>query len=160
MTVGRAGRVLEPALVEYDARARRYWNVETIEVREEKARKGSSEQDVKSAEGERLLKRVPKGAELVALTRHGEAWSSARLARHFARTAGQGRSGIAFVIGGALGLSDEVLGSADRQLRLSTFTMPHDLARLVLLEQIYRAGTIQRGEPYHKGGSDERGGDA
>lgn len=150
LVVGRAGRVLEPAIAEYEARARRYWSLDVVTIREERARRGS-EAAVMEAEGERLLARVPAGLELVALTRTGDAWSSQRLAKHLQRAAVQSHAGIAFAIGGAFGLSDTVLKEARRRMRLSTFTMPHDLARLVLLEQIYRAGTIMRGEPYHKG---------
>jgi 23S rRNA (pseudouridine1915-N3)-methyltransferase len=155
ITVGRSGRVLEPAIAEYETRARRYWPVEVIEVKEERARRGLDPDAVREAEGERLLRRVPKGAEVVALTRTGDAWSSERLSRHFQRSAVQALPGTAFIIGGALGLSDTILKEAHRRMRLSTFTLPHDLARLLLLEQLYRAGTIARGEPYHKGRDSE-----
>lgn len=151
IAIGRSGRVLEPAITEYEARARRYWPVEVIEVREERARRGMSEHAVRDAEAERMLRRIPKDAEIVALTRTGDAWSSERLSRHIQRSAVEASAGIAFLIGGALGLSDTILREADRRMRLSTFTLPHDLARLLLLEQLYRAGTIARGEPYHKG---------
>jgi 23S rRNA (pseudouridine1915-N3)-methyltransferase len=116
--------------------------------------KGLPDAQVRSAEGERILKRLPDGAEVVALTRGGSRCASLELAREYERHAAAGGTGIAYIIGGALGLSDGVLQRARRQLQLSAFTMPHDLARLVLLEQIYRAGTILRNEPYHKG-SDE-----
>lgn len=151
ITIGRSGRVLEPAIAEYETRARRYWPVEVIEVKEERAGRGRDEDAVREAEAARLLKRVPKGAELVALTRRGDAWSSERLSRHIQRSAVDASPGMAFLIGGALGLSDTILKEADRRMRLSTFTLPHDIARLLLLEQLYRAGTIARGEPYHKG---------
>src|SRR5690606_4239014 len=148
-------RVLAPAIAEYEARAQRYWPLDVIEVKEERAGRGTTERAVREAEAERLLRRVPRGAEVIALTRTGDAWSSERLSRHIERTAVQSRPGIAFIIGGALGLDDSVLREAHRRMRLSTFTLPHDIARLVLLEQIYRAGTIARGEPYHKGGGEE-----
>ncbi|MBR9989965.1 MAG: 23S rRNA (pseudouridine(1915)-N(3))-methyltransferase RlmH [Gemmatimonadetes bacterium] len=151
LTVGRSGRVLEPAITEYETRTRRYWPVEVIEVKEERARRGMDPAAIRDAEADRLLRRVPKEAELVALTRTGDAWSSERLSRHLQRSAVQALPGVAFVIGGALGLSDTILKEAHRRMRLSTFTLPHDLARLLLLEQLYRAGTIARGEPYHKG---------
>lgn len=151
ITIGRSGRVLEPAITEYETRARRYWPVEVIEVKEERARRGIDADAVRDAEADRLLKRVPKGAEVVALTRRGDAWSSERLSRHIQRSAVDASPGIAFLIGGALGLSDTILREADRRMRLSTFTLPHDIAKLLLLEQLYRAGTIARGEPYHKG---------
>jgi 23S rRNA (pseudouridine1915-N3)-methyltransferase len=153
--VGRAGGVLEPAIREYAARASRYWQLDVVEVREERARKGLTEAQVRDAEGARILKRVPKQAELVALTRTGDASSSAQLARQLDRHAASVGTDITYAIGGALGLSEDVLNASRRQLALSTFTLPHDLARLLLLEQLYRAGTILRNEPYHKGGDEE-----
>lgn len=155
IAIGRAGRVLEAAIAEYEMRAKRYWNVEVIQVKEERAQRGVAESAVRRAESDRLLRRVPKGVELVALTRTGDAWGSDRLARHIQQAAVQSSPGIAFMIGGALGLDDTVLKEADRRMRLSTFTFPHDIARLLLLEQLYRAGTIARGEPYHKGRDSE-----
>jgi len=151
LTTGKTGRMLEPAIAEYETRARRYWPIDIVEVKEERARRGLSEDAVREAEAERLLARVPAGLELFALTRRGDAWSSERLSRHIQQSAVRSAPGIAFMIGGAFGLSDTVLKEADRRMRLSTFTLPHDFARLLLLEQLYRAGTIARGEPYHKG---------
>jgi len=151
IVVGRAGRLLQPAIAEYEARAARYWNLEVIEVKDEPGGRAGGEARVRSAEGERLLKRVAAGLETCALTRNGESRNSSWLAQLLTRIAVNGRPGLAFLIGGSLGLSREVLAGAARQLRLSDFTMPHDLARLVLAEQLYRAGTIARGEPYHKG---------
>jgi 23S rRNA (pseudouridine1915-N3)-methyltransferase len=151
IAIGRSGRLLAPAIEEYGTRARRYWPVEVIEVKEERARRGMDEEAVRDAEAVRLLDRVPKGVEVVALTRTGDAWSSERLSRHIQRSSVQALPGIAFLIGGALGLGSTVLKTAQRRMRLSTFTLPHDFARLFLLEQLYRAGTIARGEPYHKG---------
>jgi len=150
IAIGRAGRVLEPAIAEYETRARRYWPLDVIEVKEERARPGSDGSDARNAEGERLLRRVPEGAELIALTRDGDAWDSEKLAQHIEDSAVRAQPGIAFMIGGAYGLSDVVMKQARQRLRLSSFTLTHDIARLLLLEQIYRAGTITRGEPYHK----------
>ncbi|HSJ09805.1 MAG TPA: 23S rRNA (pseudouridine(1915)-N(3))-methyltransferase RlmH [Longimicrobiales bacterium] len=155
ISVGKPGRVLEAAIAEYESRVQRYWTYETIEVKEERAGRGQTPDAIRDAEAERLLKRAPKGAELIALTRTGDAWSSERLSRHIQKAAVQASPGIAFVIGGALGLGDAVLRDAQRRMRLSTCTFPHDLARLVLAEQLYRAGTIARGEPYHKGSGAE-----
>jgi 23S rRNA (pseudouridine1915-N3)-methyltransferase len=150
VSVGRPGRLLQPALDEYEARARRYWPLQLVDVREERGRRNMPDADIRAAEAERIMKRVPATADLVALTRGGTAWDSVELARALESRAVHGTD-VAFVIGGALGLGEEVLRSARLRLRLSDFTLPHDLARLVLLEQIYRAGTIVRGEPYHKG---------
>jgi 23S rRNA (pseudouridine1915-N3)-methyltransferase len=152
--VGRAGAQLAAAIGDYESRARRHWPLAVVEVREERARRGVAEDRVRDAEAERILKRVPHDAELVALTRTGDAWSSVRFARHLERHAVQGGPDLVYVIGGAFGLSDGIMKEARRRMRLSTFTLPHDLARLVLLEQLYRAGTIIRNEPYHKGGVD------
>jgi 23S rRNA (pseudouridine1915-N3)-methyltransferase len=151
ITVGRPGRMLADAIADYETRVRRYWSLDVAEVREERSGKGIAEDAVRNAEGQRILKRVPQGSELVALTRTGDALSSARLASELERRNAQGGAGITYVIGGAFGLSDDVTATAQRSMRLSDFTMPHDIARLVLLEQLYRAGTIIRGEPYHKG---------
>jgi len=106
---------------------------------------------VKSAEGERLLARIPDGAEVIALTRDGAAWSSRRLADHLGKRALHGLGDVVFVLGGAWGLDQAVLARAPRRLSLSAMTLPHEMARLVLAEQLYRAGTILRNEPYHKG---------
>ena len=152
LVVGRPGRLLHDAIAEYEARAARYWTLGVVEVKEEKARGGDAER-VKRAEGERILQQVADGMELVALTRGGSAWSSTELAARLDRAAVEARPGVAFAIGGALGLSDDVLQRAVRQLQLSSFTLPHELARLLLAEQLYRAGTISRGQPYHKGAS-------
>jgi 23S rRNA (pseudouridine1915-N3)-methyltransferase len=152
IAVGRPGPLLADAIAEYEQRAARYWPLSVIEVRSERATKGRTEAAVREAEGKRLLERVPPESRVIALTREGgDAWASLRLARHLEEMASGGVPGMAFLIGGALGLAESVLRLADRRMRLSTFTLPHDLARLVLAEQLYRAGTIVRGQPYHKG---------
>lgn len=150
IVVGKPARLLQDAIAEYESRAGRYWSLEVIEVKEEKGRAGGAGK-VKDAEGERILQRVGTGMELVALTRGGEGWSSTQLAQFIERAAVQGKQGVTFAVGGAFGLGDAVLAAASKQLQLSTFTLPHELARLLLAEQLYRAGTISRGEPYHKG---------
>ncbi len=149
--VGKPARLLAGAIAEYERRAGRYWTLDVGEVREEKSRKGLPVERVRAAESARLVERVPAGAELVALTRAGEPWSSTRLAGYLETLAVQGRAGAAFLIGGAYGLDPELLARAQHRLSLSPLTLPHELARLLLAEQLYRAGTIVRGEPYHKG---------
>lgn len=149
ISVGRVRGDLAGAVAEYEKRAGRYFQFEAVEVREHPAR-GSDIGRVMDEEGKRLLARVPAGFELVALHREGKGWSSERLAAYFSDLALRAVTGVAFVIGGAFGLSDEVLSRADHRLSLSDLTLPHEMARLVLTEQIYRAGTIARGEPYHK----------
>jgi len=152
VVVGRPGALLADAIAEYEQRAARYWTLEVVEVRAEKAGKGTSEKEVQDAEGERLLAKVPTGSQIVALTRQGgDAWSSERLARLLEERALHAGPDLTFLIGGAFGLSADVLRIAERRMRLSAFTLTHDIARLVLAEQLYRVGTIMRGEPYHKG---------
>lgn len=150
IAVGRPGPLLADAIREYEQRAARYWPLDVIEVKQEKAKRGSDDA-VKTAESGRIVERVPPGFEMFALTRTGDPLSSSRLASLLERMATRSRPGAAFLIGGALGLADDILRDADRRFRLSTMTLPHDFARLVLAEQLYRAGTIARGEPYHKG---------
>lgn len=150
LTVGRPGALLADATAEYEKRAMRYWSFETIEVKEERARKGLDEEKIRQSESQRLLERVAPGAEIVALTREGKQWNSSDLAHYFDQLAMSGKAGVAFLIGGALGLSADAIGRADRQLSLSPMTLTHEMARVLLTEQIYRAGTILRGEPYHK----------
>lgn len=151
IAVGRPARLLRPAIAEYEERAARYWPLEVTEVRGEKARDGVPPERVRGAEGQRLLARLEPGTEVVALTREGRSWDSRGLAKHLHELSVRSHPGAAFIIGGAAGLDDAVLTRADRRLRLSAFTLPHDVARLVLAEQLYRAGTIMRGEPYHRG---------
>lgn len=151
VAVGRARGLIGDALAEYETRARRYFAFDAAEVKEEAYRRSGDAGRVRDEEGKRLLARVPAGAQVVALHETGKQWSSPRLAEYLAGLALQGSPGAAFLIGGAYGLSDEILTRAAVRLSLSAMTMTHELARLVLTEQLYRAGTIQRGEPYHKG---------
>ena len=151
LAVGRARGPVADAIAEYEKRAARYFSFEAVEVKEEQFRGKADVQRVRDEEGRRLLARVPPGAEIVALHETGKQWTSQQLADWLQELAVRGSPGAAFVIGGAYGLSDEILRTARHQLSLSAFTMPHELARLVLAEQLYRAGTIARGEPYHKG---------
>ena len=150
LVVGKAGARVAEAVAEFERRAARYWSLDVVEVKEERASKGLTETQIRSAESARLLEKVPAGAEIVALTRTGATWNSNQFADYLQRLAVEGRAGAAFVIGGALGLSDELIARAGRQLSISSMTLTHELARLILTEQLYRAGTIVRGEPYHK----------
>ncbi len=151
LAVGRARGALAEAIGEYEARARRYYTFEAVEVKEEPFRRAGDAARVRDEEGKRLLARVPPGCELVALHETGKQWGSEDLSGWLQELALRGSAGAAFLIGGAYGLSDEILRTARHQLSLSAFTLPHELARLVLTEQLYRAGTLARGEPYHKG---------
>ncbi|HUF12236.1 MAG TPA: 23S rRNA (pseudouridine(1915)-N(3))-methyltransferase RlmH [Longimicrobiales bacterium] len=151
VVVGKPSRTHAAAIADYEKRAARYWPLEVIEVKPVKAGGSRSDEDVRAAESDRLLERVPRDVEVIALTRVGERWSSEQLSAHLQRHALRSSAGVALLIGGALGLGAAAVRHAAHRLSLSSMTMPHDVARLVLAEQLYRAGTIARGEPYHKG---------
>lgn len=134
---------------DYLKRLRRYFRVELVEVPEEDLNRRTPE-EVLGAEASRLLRRVPAGAYVISLDREkGESLSSEKLERRLNSLGLSGRSHVAFVIGGTLGLSPEVLARADALVSFGSITLPHTLARVVLLEQIYRAAKINRGERYH-----------
>lgn len=149
LTVGkpRAGG-LATAMAEYERRAARYWSLDVQDVKEVSSRSRTPEQ-VMQEEGERLLARVPAGAIIAACDPAGRARTSEAFASWLSSLRDAAHS-VAFVIGGAHGLSPAVLARARERVLLAPWTLPHDVARLVLAEQLYRAGTILRGEPYHK----------
>ncbi len=151
VVVGRARGELAAGIEEYERRAKRYWKLEIVEVAQGAGKGDARPSDVKDAEAERILAKVPAELELVAMTREGGDMSSRELTRYLQRHAVRSSPGVAFVIGGAYGLAPAVLEKARRSLSLSALTLPHEMARLLLAEQLYRAGTILRGEPYHKG---------
>ncbi len=141
-------RALAEAIAEYETRATHYWPLTVQQVREESARGQSAEQVVKK-EGERLLAALPTAGVVVACDVGGRAMTSEQFATWLGTQRDQARD-VAFLIGGAFGLSPDVHARATTKLSLAPWTLPHELARLVLAEQLYRAGTILRGEPYHK----------
>lgn len=151
VSVGRPSALLHPAIQEFDTRAGRYWKLEIVDVAPEKASKNRPVTEIRAAEGQRIRAAVPAGTDIVALTRTGATWSSHELAQYLNQLGITGSTGATFVIGGAYGLDRQLLREARHQLTLSPMTLPHDMARLLLAEQLYRAGTIMRGEPYHKG---------
>ena len=151
------GRLKEKYLVqgveEYVKRLAPYAKIQLSEVPDEKAPEHLSpaeEQMVKQREGERLLSQIKPEAYVIAMAIDGHMWTSEELAGQLERLGTYGRSQVAFVIGGSLGLSDDVLRRADAKLSFGRITFPHQLIRLVLVEQVYRAMKIMRGEPYHK----------
>ena len=149
--IGRAKGAVGDAISEYETRARRYFTFDSAELKEEAYRGRGDAPRVRDEEGKRLLARVPGGCDIIALHETGKAWDSPKLAAYLADLQVRASPGAAFLIGGAYGLSDEILSCATHLLSLGAFTLPHEVARLVLTEQLYRAGTILRGEPYHKG---------
>jgi len=142
---------LSTAISDYESRISHYFKYETVEVRPHRVSRSSEASTIVRKESEALLARVPGELELLVLDERGVPWSSEELAAYLEKLAVQGKPGAAFLVGGPLGLSDELRCTARRVLSLSSYTLPHEMARLVLVEQIYRAGTIIRGEPYHKG---------
>ncbi len=138
---------------EYKKRMGRYAKVDIAEVPDEKAPETLSpaqEEQVKAKEGERILKKIPDDAFVVALCIDGKMLSSEEFAKFFEDKALSGVSSIAFVIGGSLGLSKAVIDRADYKLSFSKMTFPHQLMRMVLMEQVYRSFRIIKNEPYHK----------
>jgi 23S rRNA (pseudouridine1915-N3)-methyltransferase len=127
-------RGLSAVCDEYLARARRHVPVDAIEVSDDAA----------------LLRRIPAAADVIALEADGEKWDTARLTAYIAQSMVNGRKTVAFLIGGSDGLSPAVLARAGRRLSLSPMTLPHRLARVILCEQIYRALSIIKGEPYNR----------
>jgi 23S rRNA (pseudouridine1915-N3)-methyltransferase len=151
VAVGRARGPIAEAIDDYETRIRHYFAFTVMEVREETCRGPADVPRVKNQEGERLLARASGAVQLVALYRGGKMWSSGHFARYLDDPILQVRGGVVFLIGGAFGLAESVVERATHRVSLSACTLPHELARLVLTEQLYRAGTIARGEPYHKG---------
>lgn len=146
-------KYLKMGIEEYLKRLSAYAKVEIVEVADEKAPENLSEGDmlrVKEKEGERILGAIKNGQHVVALAIDGEMWPSEKLADKLDTWATYGKSSIAFVIGGSLGLSEGVLKRADDKLSFSKMTFPHQLMRLILVEQVYRGFKIIKGEPYHK----------
>jgi 23S rRNA (pseudouridine1915-N3)-methyltransferase len=147
--VGKARHAgMAAAIQEYETRAARYWPLEVHEVREEPTKSGSADL-VREREGDRLLAKIPDGARIVTCELTGRRFTSEDFATWLQRERESARD-VAFVIGGAIGLSAAVRERATLPLALAPWTLPHELARLVLAEQLYRAGTIVRREPYHK----------
>jgi 23S rRNA (pseudouridine1915-N3)-methyltransferase len=141
-------RHLAAAIDDYETRAARYWPLDVVEVREATGRGVSAEQ-AKEREGERLIERIPPAATVIVCDERGDRLTSTEFSSLLA-SAREAARDIAFIIGGAFGLSTPLRERASRSIQLAPWTLPHEMARLVLAEQLYRAGTIVRGEPYHK----------
>lgn len=147
LCVGTVRGDLRKAIADYEARLARYYRIDIIEIAEGRGTATAS----KKSEAERLIAKLPADSRVFALTRQGKRFSSRDLADQLGEMTNYGPSRAVFVVGGAFGLGKQVLEIADRVVSLSDLTLPHEMARLILLEQLYRAGTILRGEPYHKG---------
>ncbi|MUG01239.1 23S rRNA (pseudouridine(1915)-N(3))-methyltransferase RlmH [Bacillus tequilensis] len=154
VTIGKLKeKYLKQGIEEYTKRLSAYAKIDIIELPDEKAPENLSDQDmkiIKDKEGDRILSKINPDAHVIALAIEGKMKTSEELADTIDKLATYGKSKVTFVIGGSLGLSDAVMKRADDKLSFSKMTFPHQLMRLILVEQIYRAFRINRGEPYHK----------
>ncbi len=153
-TVGKIKeKYLRDAIDEYTKRLSRYIKLEIKEVSDEKTPDKASEAEenaIRDKEGKRLLDTIPDTSYVIALAIDGKMLDSVELSKKIDDLGISGVSHITFVIGGSLGLSDEVLKRADYKLSFSKMTFPHQLMRVILLEQVYRSYRIMNNEPYHK----------
>ena len=146
-------KYLKMGIDEYVKRLGSYAKIDLVEVADEKAPEQLSEAEmdiVKRKEGERILAKINDGVHVIALAIDGKMKSSEELAENIESLMTYGTSKIAFIIGGSLGLHEDVLKRADDKLSFGKMTLPHQLMKLVLVEQIYRSFRIIKGEPYHK----------
>lgn len=157
ITIVCVGKIKEKfytsAVDEYVKRLSRYCKLEIVELQDEKTPDNASlqvNQAIKDKEGERILGVIKDTDYVIALAIDGKMLDSVELSHKLEQLGVSGESSIAMVIGGSLGLSDNVLKRADYKLSFSKMTFPHQLMRVILLEQIYRAYRIMKGEPYHK----------
>ncbi len=157
ITIVGVGKIKEKfyrdALAEYTKRLSRYCSLSITEVADEKTKEQASDVEcaiIKDREGERILKSIREDGYVIALAIDGKNLNSVELSEKIENLALTGKSNLYFVIGGSLGLSDEVMKRADYKLSFSRMTFPHQLMRVILLEQIYRSYRIINHEPYHK----------
>lgn len=146
-------KYLKLGIDEFSKRLSKYCKLDIIEVSDEKAPENLSEKEmviVKEKEGKSILSKIKSSQYVVVLAIDGEKLSSEKFARRIESLSVRGNSSLCFVIGGSLGLSDEVLSMADMKMSFSDMTFPHQMMRLILLEQIYRCFRINNNEPYHK----------
>ena len=157
ITIVCVGKIKEKfyrdALAEYTKRLSRYCSLTITEVADEKTKEQASETEcaiIKDREGERILKSIRDDGYVIALAIDGKPLDSVELSEKIDKLGVSGKSNVYFVIGGSLGLSDAVMKRADYKLSFSRMTFPHQLMRVILLEQIYRSYRIINHEPYHK----------
>ena len=154
ITVGKIKeKYLKDAIAEYTKRLSKYCKLEIVEVADEKTPDNASEvveNAIRSKEAERILKYVKDEAYVITLEINGKQLTSEELADKIEKLGVQGTSHIIFIIGGSIGLGEEVLQKSNYALSFSKMTFPHQLMRVILLEQIYRSYRIISGEPYHK----------
>lgn len=154
ITVGKIKeKYLKDAIAEYSKRLSKYCKLEIIEVADEKTPDQASEnveQQIRKKEGERILRYVKEDAYVITLEIGGTMLDSVAFAKKIETLGVQGKSHIIFIIGGSIGLGEDVLKRSDYRLSFSKMTFPHQLMRVILLEQVYRSYRIIEGAPYHK----------
>lgn len=154
ITVGKLKeKYLKQAIDEYSKRLSRYCKLEIIELNDEKTPDNASEKEeelIKEKEGKQILSKIKENAFVIAMDLGGKNLTSEELSKFIEQNGVMGNSNIVFLIGGSLGLSDEVKKRANYKLCFSKMTFPHQLFRVMLLEQIYRGFRIMKNEPYHK----------
>lgn len=154
ITVGKIKeKYLKDAIAEYSKRLSKYCKLDIIEVSDEKTPDQASEtveEGIRSKEGEKILRYIKDDMYVITLEIAGKMLTSEELAERIEKLGIQGKSSIAFVIDGSIGLGKEVLKRSDYALSFSKMTFPHQLMRVILLEQVYRSYRIMNGEPYHK----------
>ncbi len=157
ITIISVGKIKEKffvdAIEEYSKRLSKYCNLNIIEVKDEKTKENASsnEEDIiKETEGKRIIEKISNSSKVIALAIEGKQFDSIELAKEIENYRVSGVSDLTFIIGGSLGLHKSVLDKADMKLSFSKMTFPHQLMRVILLEQIYRSFRIINNEPYHK----------
>ncbi|MGB9698172.1 MAG: 23S rRNA (pseudouridine(1915)-N(3))-methyltransferase RlmH [Thermodesulfobacteriota bacterium] len=154
LTLIAVGHIGEPFIRQgcqiYEQRIAHYTNFRSLIIPEEKIKEGKKKELILSKEGQRIREKLPKGAFKVILDEKGKIFTSEGLASFLGKLAQEPKKEIVFILGGPLGLEERLKKESDLLLSLSPLTLTHGLARMLLLEQIYRAFTILRGEPYHK----------
>ncbi|WP_313756693.1 23S rRNA (pseudouridine(1915)-N(3))-methyltransferase RlmH [Tissierella sp.] len=146
-------KYIQEGIKEFTKRLSRYCSLDIVEIDDEKAPESLSEKEmdmVKNKEGDKILSKIPQSSFVIALVIEGKQLSSEDLSIKMKELMINGINDISFVIGGSLGLSKDVINRSNFKLSFSKMTFPHQLMRLILLEQVYRGWRIMKGEPYHK----------
>lgn len=146
-------KYIKEGIAEFSKRLSRYASLKIIEINDEKAPENLSDKEmemIKDKEGSKIIEKISQNAYVISLTIEGKQISSEGLSEKIGEIMLGGQSDITFIIGGSLGLSNEVVSKSHYQLSFSKMTFPHQLMRLILLEQVYRSFRIMKGEPYHK----------
>jgi 23S rRNA (pseudouridine1915-N3)-methyltransferase len=150
VVVGKTvGKDLTSLMAEYEKRLKRYVKVNWIEIPDHKNRGKITPLELKKYEGQQILKKLEPGDALYLWDEKGTEYTSVQFSQFFRKKMGSGLKNLVLVVGGAYGFSDEVYAKAQGKIAISKFTLPHQLIRVFILEQVYRAFTIIKGEPYH-----------